>query len=114
VVIAHDVDPMEMLCWMPALCRKKDVPFCVIKSKARHGQLVHKKTATCVALTTVRPEDKADLDKLANSFKQEYNENPDLRRMGNGIMGIKSQHVMQRRDKALRLELEKKQGLSFT
>jgi len=113
VVIAHDVDPMEMLCWMPALCRKKDVPFCVIKSKARLGQLVHKKTATCVALTTVRPEDKADLEKLANSFKQEYNENPDLRRMGNGIMGIKSQHVMQRRDKALRLELEKKQGLSF-
>merc|ERR1711937_875944 len=113
VVIAHDVDPLEMVIWLPALCRKKDVPFCIIKGKARLGQLVHKKTATCVALTTVRPEDKADLDKLATNFKSEYNENPDLRRMGNGIMGIKSQHVMQRRDKALRLELEKKQGLSF-
>merc|ERR1712146_459386 len=58
-----------------------DVPFCIIKGKARLGQLVHKKTATCVALTTVRPEDKADLDKLAASFKSEYNENPELRRM---------------------------------
>merc|ERR1712086_824227 len=90
VVIAHDVDPLELVLWLPALCRKKDVPYCIIKSKARLGQLVHKKTASCVALTTVRPEDKADLDKLANSFKQEYNENPDLRRMGNGIKGIKS------------------------
>merc|ERR1719276_829975 len=26
VVIAHDVDPIETVCWLPALCRKKDVP----------------------------------------------------------------------------------------
>ena len=26
VVIAHDVDPLEMVIWLPALCRKKDVP----------------------------------------------------------------------------------------
>merc|ERR1719160_2326794 len=31
VVIAHDVDPIELVCWLPALCRKKDVPFCIIK-----------------------------------------------------------------------------------
>merc|ERR1719367_2384266 len=24
VVIAHDVDPIELVVWMPALCRKKD------------------------------------------------------------------------------------------
>ena len=24
VVIAHDVDPIELVCWLPALCRKKD------------------------------------------------------------------------------------------
>ena len=23
VVIAHDVDPIELVCWLPALCRKK-------------------------------------------------------------------------------------------
>merc|ERR1712003_283183 len=66
VVIAHDVDPIELVCWMPALCRKKDVPYCIIKGKGRLGQLVHKKAASCVALTAVRQEDKGDLDKLAD------------------------------------------------
>ena len=50
VVIAHDVDPLEMVIWLPALCRKKDVPYCIIKGKARLGQLVHKKTAAVCAL----------------------------------------------------------------
>merc|ERR1712194_612796 len=61
VVIAHDVDPIELVCWMPALCRKKDVPYCIIKGKSRLGQLVHKKTASCVALTSVRQEDQSEL-----------------------------------------------------
>ena len=43
VVIAHDVDPIELVCWLPALCRKKDVPYCIIKGKSRLGQLIHQK-----------------------------------------------------------------------
>ena len=31
VVIAHDVDPIELVLWLPALCRKMDVPFCIVK-----------------------------------------------------------------------------------
>merc|ERR1712207_111072 len=113
VVIAHDVDPIEQVLWMPALCRKKDVPYCIIKGKSRLGQLVHKKKASCVALTTVRQEDKNDLDTLANNFKAQFNENAETRkRWGGGIMGIKSQHVMQRREKALQAEQAKKLGLS--
>merc|ERR1719492_90581 len=50
VVVAHDVDPLELVVWMPALCRKVDVPYCIIKGKGRLGQLVHKKKASCVAL----------------------------------------------------------------
>merc|ERR1712207_20953 len=69
VIIAHDVEPIEMICWLPALCRKKDVPYCIIKGKGRLGALVHKKAASCVALTTVRQEDKSELDKLADNFK---------------------------------------------
>merc|ERR1740120_166813 len=68
VVIPHDVDPIELVVWLPALCRKKDVPYCIIKGKSRLGQLVHKKTAACIAFTSVRQEDKADLDKLASNF----------------------------------------------
>merc|ERR1712086_1236892 len=39
VVIPHDVDPLELVVWLPALCRKKDVPYCIIKGKSRLGQL---------------------------------------------------------------------------
>lgn len=111
VIIAHDVEPIELICWLPALCRKKDVPYCIIKGKSRLGQLVHKKFASCVALTSVRQEDKSDLDKLALSFNSQFNENPEVKKKGEGIMGIKSQHVTQRREKAIRLEQEKKMGL---
>mmetsp|Transcript_28655 Transcript_28655/g.82347 ORF Transcript_28655/g.82347 Transcript_28655/m.82347 type:complete len:267 (-) Transcript_28655:54-854(-) len=114
VVIAHDVDPIELVCWLPALCRKKDVPYCIIKGKSRLGQLVHKKTASCVALTTVRQEDKSELDTLANNFKAQFNDNAEHRRKwGGGIMGMKSQHVMQRRERAIQMEQAKKLGLQM-
>merc|ERR1712187_139488 len=114
VVIAHDVDPIELVCWLPALCRKKEVPYCIIKGKARLGQLVHKKTASCIALTSVRQEDKAELDKLADNFRAQFNDNAETRRRwGGGIMGIKSQHVMQRREKAIQIEQAKKLGLQI-
>jgi len=114
VVIAHDVDPIELVVWMPALCRKKDVPYCIIKGKSRLGQLVHKKKASCIALTTVRQEDKNELDTLANNFKAQFNDNAEVkRRWGGGIMGIKSQHVTQRREKALQMEQAKKMNLQL-
>merc|ERR1712194_793828 len=114
VVIAHDVDPIELVFWLPALCRKKEVPYCIIKGKGRLGQLVHKKSASCVALTAVQNEDKKDLDTLAKNFKAQFNDNADVRRKwGGGIMGIKSQHVMQRREKAVQAEQAKKLGLSI-
>merc|ERR1719451_294626 len=80
VVIAHDVDPLELVCWMPALCRKKEVPYCIIKGKGRLGQLVHKKSASCVAFTSVNAEDKKELDTLATNFKAQFNDNADVRR----------------------------------
>lgn len=33
VVIAHDVNPIELVVWLPALCRKMGIPYCIIKSK---------------------------------------------------------------------------------
>ena len=32
VVIANDVDPIELVLWLPQLCRKQEVPFCFVKS----------------------------------------------------------------------------------
>ena len=61
VVIAHDVDPIELVIWLPAVCRKLDIPYCIVKSKSRLGALVHKKTATALALTSVRSEDRHEV-----------------------------------------------------
>merc|ERR1712118_619986 len=114
VVIAHDVEPIELVCWLPALCRKKEVPYCIIKGKGRLGQLVNKKAASCVAFTSVNQEDKKDLDTLSTNFKAQFNDNAEVRRRwGGGIMGIKSQHVMQRREKAIQIEQAKKLGLQI-
>lgn len=39
VVIAHDVDPLELVCWLPALCRKMNVPYAIVKVRARDERL---------------------------------------------------------------------------
>lgn len=36
-MIAHDVDPIELVVWLPALCRKMEIPYCIVKGKARLG-----------------------------------------------------------------------------
>merc|ERR1711990_173947 len=51
VVIAHDVNPIELVLWLPALCKKQGVPYCIVKGKSRLGAVVHKKTATALCLT---------------------------------------------------------------
>lgn len=103
VVIAHDVDPIELVIWLPALCKKQGVPYCIVKGKARLGAIVHKKTATALAITTVKPEDKTTLSKLVESFKAQYNEGSRVP-WGGGIMGAKSQHKTKVRDKLVAKE----------
>merc|ERR1711988_1651503 len=73
VVIAHDVDPIEIVMWLPSLCKARGVPYCIVKSKARLGALVSKKTATCLAITEVKPENKADLDSLKQLSEAHFN-----------------------------------------
>ena len=95
VVIAHDVDPIELMVHLPALCRKKGTPFCFIRGKATLGKLVNLKTATCVALTDVNTEDLVEVETLAANFTKRYIEDTKIRRTwGGGIMGIKNQHMM--------------------
>jgi len=112
VVMASDVDPPELMIFLPALCRKKDVPFCFVKDKARLGQLTHTKTATCVALTDVAKEDLKDFDTLKKNFLVQFNENIQLKRTwGGGVMGIKNQHMMAARERLREIELAKKANI---
>lgn len=112
VVIAHDVDPIELVVWLPALCRKMDVPYCIVKSKARVGALVNMKTATAVAMTAVRAEDKAEFAKIIDSVKAQYNDRyEEIRKTwGGGHLGIKSQHHQAQIAKALAIEEAKRMG----
>jgi large subunit ribosomal protein L7Ae len=108
VIIAHDVDPIELVVWIPALCRKFEIPYCIVKGKARLGYLVHKKTATVIALTDVKKEDQAALTQLSTSFRSLYNDNlADRKKWGGGIMGVKANHVTKYRAQLAAKEAQK-------
>jgi large subunit ribosomal protein L7Ae len=108
VVIAHDVDPIEIVVWLPALCRKMGVPYCIVKSKARLGTVVHKKTATALALCDVRAEDKQTLAAIVSAVKVNYNDKFEehRRQWGGGIMGLKSRQATAKREKLAALEVK--------
>jgi large subunit ribosomal protein L7Ae len=112
VIIAHDVDPIETVVWLPQLCRKQEVAFCFIKNKARLGKLVGQKTATCVALTGVKKEHQAELDNLIKNFKAQYNDSVTLRReWGGGLLGHKAKLAAEAKQKAIETEQIKKSAL---
>jgi len=116
VVIAHDVDPIELVLWLPTLCRKKGVPYVIVKGKSRLGRVVHQKTAAVVAVVDVDQKDKKDLADLVqranDNFVSRYSRT--LKTVGGGVMGPK--HIArkakyQRRvaREATGLEAQKKQ-----
>src|SRR3569833_549947 len=123
VLISNDVDPIELVIFLPALCQKKNNPNANNKGKARLGTVVHKKVscaggprtrylsswlihfaqnAAVLALTEVRSEDKSELSKLITAVKDGYMEqNEDSRkRWGGGIMGDKAQKRIEKKKRA--------------
>lgn len=125
VLIPNDVDPIELVIFLPALCRKMGVPYAIVKGKARLGVVVHKKvclpsvfsfavywscmiltihqTAAVLALTEVRSEDKSELSKLVSAIKEGYSEKYEeaKRHWGGGIMGQKAIARTEKKRKAL-------------
>ena len=65
----HNIDSIELVIYLLALCRKMRVPYIIIKGKARLGTLVHKKTAAVVAINEVRSEDQRELATLISAAK---------------------------------------------
>merc|ERR1712184_4313 len=112
VVIAHDVDPIEVVIYLTALCRKMDVPYCIVKGKSRLGQLVGRKQCTSVAFTDVKAEHKADLAKLIETVRTNYNARADTIRKswGGGLIGAKSQAKLNKRMKMEALARGEKAG----
>eukprot|EP01120_Amphizonella_sp_Union-15-10_P017336 TRINITY_DN95_c0_g1_i2.p1 TRINITY_DN95_c0_g1~~TRINITY_DN95_c0_g1_i2.p1 ORF type:complete len:271 (-),score=59.53 TRINITY_DN95_c0_g1_i2:48-860(-) len=103
VVIAHDVDPIELVVWLPTLCRKKGVPYVIVKSKSRLGQVVHKKTAAVLAFVNIRPQDKATFANLVQVARDQFlDKYPDsIKKTGGNFLG---RTVLQQRAKVERIK----------
>ncbi|AQZ10324.1 RPL8A (YHL033C) and RPL8B (YLL045C) [Zygosaccharomyces parabailii] len=103
VLIANDVDPIELVVFLPALCKKMGVPYAIVKGKARLGTLVNQKTSAVAALTEVRQEDEAALAKLISTVNANYIEKYDdvKKHWGGGVLGEKSQKKLEKRARAV-------------
>ena len=104
VVIAHDVDPIEIVVWLPTLCKNMNVPYCIVKGKSRLGQLVHQKNAAALCLTSVKSEDQREFGKIVEAARASFNDGGRIM-WGGGIMGAKNRHKMKVRAKILAKEL---------
>eukprot|EP01121_Diplochlamys_sp_Union-15-3_P003952 TRINITY_DN138_c0_g1_i4.p1 TRINITY_DN138_c0_g1~~TRINITY_DN138_c0_g1_i4.p1 ORF type:complete len:267 (-),score=52.36 TRINITY_DN138_c0_g1_i4:29-829(-) len=109
VIIAHDVDPIELVVFLPTLCRKKGVPYCIVKSKSRLGEVVHKKTAAVLAITKVRSEDESTLADLVKIARETFNDRYPvfMRTSGGNKLGLKYRQQKAKRDKRRKQEDKK-------
>merc|ERR1712095_21830 len=102
VVIANDVDPIELVLFLPALCRKMGVPYCIVKNKARLGRVCRRKTTTCMAISTVESSDRSALNKVVETVKTNYNERAEeiKKHWGGSTLGNKSSARINKANKA--------------
>jgi len=85
IVIANNVDPLELVLWIPTLCRSQKIPYAIVKDKARLGDAIGQKTATVVAITEVKTEDEEVLKNLTRSVNARFLSRGDvLRRQWGG------------------------------
>jgi len=110
VCIASDVEPIEVVLFLPSLCRKMGVPYCIVKNKSRLGVVVRRKKTSCVAITDVDSGDRANLNKLIESIKTNYNDRYDeiRKNWGGGLLGAKSASRIAKLERVKARELAQK------
>ncbi|PCH39694.1 L30e-like protein [Wolfiporia cocos MD-104 SS10] len=92
VVIAHDVDPIELVAFIPVLCCKMGVPYVIVKGKALLGMAVHGKTSAVLALQ--------DVSLPPHVFYSTDKHEEHCRQWGGGVRGNKSTQMLRKRAKA--------------
>jgi len=108
VVIAGDVEPLEIVLHLPSLCRKMGVPYCIVKGgRGRLGHVVRRKSVAAICLTQVNPEDKVNMSRLVETVKTNFNDRFDeiRRQWGGGIVGSKSRAKITKLEKAKEKEV---------
>merc|ERR1711934_728832 len=113
VVIANDVVPIELVMFLPALCRKMGVPYCIVKNKSRLGRVARRKNCTCLAITNVDSGDRGSLNKLVETVKTNFNERAEeiKKHWGGSTLGNKSAAKIAKVEKAKAKELASKNAL---
>jgi len=99
VVIANNVDPIELVLWIPSLCRSQKIPYAIVKDKARLGDAIGQKTATVVAITEVKPESEGELKNLIRSVNARFLTRSDVlrRQWGGRQLSLRSRAVARKK-----------------
>ena len=99
VVIANNVEPLELVLWMPTLCRTMKMPYAIVKDKARLGDAIGQKTATCVAITEVKAEDEGALKNLVRSVNARFLVRADVirRQWGGRQLSLRSRAALRKK-----------------
>ena len=96
VLIAADVDPIETVVFLPSLCKTMDIPYAIVPSKAKLGELANKKTCTCLALTDFK-ENAAELENLCKNFREKFQGPPaHSRKPEKGYKAIQKEQKLER------------------
>jgi len=99
VIIANNVDPLELVLWMPTLCRSQKVPYAIVKDKARLGDAIGQKTATCIAVTEVKAEDEPILKNVIRSVNARFLSRTDVirRQWGGRQLSLRSRAALRKK-----------------
>jgi len=102
ILIAHDVEPIELVVWIPALCKRQGIPYAIIKGKSRLGQVVHQKKASVLAVVNVNKEDIQEFTQLQTAIKENYLDRfaEINKKWGGKILGQKSLNQQTKRKRA--------------
>ena len=104
VVIAHDVDPIELVLVLPGLCRKMGVPYVIVKGKARLGIYVHRKKCIALAVTGATTN---ELKPILEGIKAQPD---DWNQIGGGTLGRKTMAKLAKKEKARKALKNEKLG----
>jgi large subunit ribosomal protein L7Ae len=113
VMIANDVEPIELVIFLPTLCKAMDIPYCIVQSndnmlivdKARLGKLCHKKSAAVVCLTDFK-DHQTELANITRICRDSFNNV--VQTFKKPEKGIKSQIRERQMAKVLQAEAAKK------
>jgi len=96
VVIAHDVQPIEVVLVLPGLCRKMGIPYVIVKGKGKLGTYIHRKKCTAIAVTGASNNELKPILEGIKARSDDYN------LQGGGLLSNRTNVMLAKREKALR------------